>query len=164
MHFSAEADTSHFDAIDDMEEPVSFVDSGEAAATAGLMTKDDFFSTFQFMFAAPNMLPVAPFPLKSLPIGEADVVPARAASDAVYDIAVESPYLRWLVEPSSLWMQRTLAIGTFAGLKLMAVRAEIAARPGTEAKSSNAANDNSAAANDNEADGSTASGVVVLPE
>jgi hypothetical protein len=80
------------------------------------------------MFAVPNMVPVPPFPLKALPIQPGEEDQARAASDVIYDIAAETPHLRWLIEPGSEWMQRLMVIGTFAVGKGMAVMAELAAR------------------------------------
>ncbi|MDO8840428.1 MAG: hypothetical protein Q7V31_16060 [Parvibaculum sp.] len=97
-------------------------------AAAGLIPKDDFFAMFQLCFHAPNLVPVSPFPLESLPIKPDEMQAARAASDAIYDIASETAYLRWLVEPGSLWMQRALAILPFVGVKLWAIRAELASR------------------------------------
>ena len=79
-------------------------------------------------FQVPNLVPVPPFPLESLPIKPEEREAARAASDAIYDIAAETAYLRWLVEPGSIWMQRALAIGPFVAVKFAAMRAEIAAR------------------------------------
>lgn len=127
-------DTSHLEALAEEIEREERAEAGEAAyaageeAAAGLIPKDAFFGMFQVCFHAPNLVPVPPFPLESLPIKPDEMDAARAASDAIYDIAAESEYLRWLVEPGSVWMQRALAILPFVAVKAAAVRAEIAAR------------------------------------
>lgn len=36
------------------------------------------------------------------------------AADALYDAALESPWLRWLIDPQSVWLQRAIALGAFA--------------------------------------------------
>lgn len=92
------------------------------------LTKDEFFATFKMLFAIPNMVPVAPLPIASLPIKPEEELPARAASDAVYEIAADTPYMRWLIEPGSEWMQRLMAIGIFVFGKGSAIVAELAAR------------------------------------
>lgn len=130
----ADLDTSHLDDLADEIEREEKAERGEAAyaarkeAPAGCIPKDDFFAMFQLCFHMPNLVPVPPFPLECLPIKPEEMQAARAASDAIYDIAAESEYLRWLVEPGSVWMQRVMAIGPFVAVKAMAIRAEIASR------------------------------------
>lgn len=127
-------DTSHLDELAAEIEREEKAESGAAAyaaeveAAADLIPKDAFFGMFQVCFHAPNLMPLPPFPLESLPIKPDEMEAARAASDAIYDIAAESEYLRWLVEPGSVWMQRALAILPFVAVKAAAIRAEIAAR------------------------------------
>lgn len=116
---------SDIDRIDAGEETAS---SADGPAGPARLSKDDFFSAFKMMFAVPNMVPVPPLPLKSLPIRPDEMDAARAASDAVYEIACETPYLSWLVEPGSEWMQRAMVIGTFSFGKLMAIKLELDAR------------------------------------
>ena len=107
------------------------------------LSKDDFYGVFKMMFAMPNMLPVAPFPLKALPIKSEEEDGARAASDAIHDIACETPYLSWLIEPGSEWMQRAMVIGAFSFGKLMAIKLELDARAPKEApEGERTANDN----------------------
>lgn len=132
---SDDLDTSHLEALEAeiAAEERGGADADDAMATgdvaaAGLISKDDFFSMMQVCFAVPNVMPFPPFPLESLPIKPEEQQAARAASDAIYEIAAESAYLRWLVEPGSVWMQRALAIGPFVAMKAMAIRAELAAR------------------------------------
>ncbi|MFN3933608.1 MAG: hypothetical protein ACK4KX_03125 [Parvibaculum sp.] len=127
-------DTSHLDELAAEIEREEKAERGAAAyaeeieAAAGLIPKDAFFGLFQVCFHAPNLFPLPPFPLESLPIKPDEMEAARAASDAIYDIAAESEYLRWLVEPGSVWMQRAFAILPFVAVKAAAIRAEIAAR------------------------------------
>lgn len=92
------------------------------------LSPDAFYSVFKVMFAAPNMLPVKPFPIRSLPIQEHEEDAAREASDAIYAIACDTPYLSWLVEPGSEWVQRAMVIGAFFMGKLMVIRMELDAR------------------------------------
>lgn len=105
------------------QEPVDGVDAGVV-----LLTKDEFFAAFTMLFAAPNMLPVPPLPIACLPIQPNETVQARAASDVIYDMALESRWLRWMIEPQSLWMQRALVMATFAGGKFMAINKELSER------------------------------------
>lgn len=128
----ADAPALEFDGGDDPEfspGPSSNGDGG-AAAEAGpaVLTRDQFYASFKVMHLAPNMVPLPPFPLHSLPIHDAEAREARMASDAIYDIAAETPFLRWLIEPQSLWMQRALVIGSYAIPKAMAVMAEVKAK------------------------------------
>jgi hypothetical protein len=97
-------------------------------AAAPIMSKADFFGAFRFLLGAPNIF-VAP-PLDSLKV-EASDDQARAASDAIYDTALEVPWLRWLLEPENVWVRRAVVIGLFAYGKGSAVRAELAARAKT---------------------------------
>lgn len=129
----SDLDTSHLEELaaeierEERAEAVEAVETVEEAAS-GLISKDDFFGLFQVCFHAPNLVPIPPFPLESLPIKPDEMQAARSASDAIYDIASETAYLRWLVEPGSLWMQRAFAILPFVGVKLFAVKAELASR------------------------------------
>ncbi len=93
-----------------------------------LIGKDEFYHVFKFVFAAPNMIPAPPFPIQSLPISEPEEPQARAASDVVYEICEESTFLRWMIEPQSVWMQRLLVVAAFAGPKAAAVVSELKVR------------------------------------
>lgn len=133
---SSDLDTSHLEELaeeikrEEGKERAETVEAVEVAkdAASGLISKDDFFRLFQVCFHAPNLVPIPPFPLESLPIQPDEMQAARSASDAIYDIASKTAYLRWLVEPGSLWMQSAFAILPFVGVKLFAVKAELAAR------------------------------------
>lgn len=92
------------------------------------LTKDEFYGTFKMMFALPNMVGIPPFPLEALPIKKEEEDAARAASDAIYDIAAETPHLSWMIEPGSEWLGRLVAIGMFVGGKAMACWGEIVMR------------------------------------
>lgn len=103
---------------------------GDSDSAAGLLSREHFYSMFQVAFAAPNLLPAWPLPLEALPIKAGEDRAARAASDAIYDIALETPALRWLIEPQSVWLQRLMVIGAFAVPKAAAVSREIAHKRG----------------------------------
>jgi len=105
----------------------SDVDAGGGNAS-GLLSRDQFFLAFKSMFNVAAVVPVPPLPLKSLAITENEEMAARGASDALYDIALESAYFRWLIEPQSVWVQRAVVIGSFASVKFVAVREELRAK------------------------------------
>lgn len=117
--------TQEFGEPDPDPEPV-VVDDGEAEP--GLLSREQFFVAFKSMFNVASVVPVPPLPLRSLAINPSDEMAARGASDALYEIALESKYFRWLIEPESIWVQRTVAIGMFASVKFVAVREEIRAK------------------------------------
>lgn len=113
---------------DDAVEDVAGEVLGDEKKPLERISADVFFATFRSMFAAPNMLPVKPFPIRSLPIQDYEVGAAREASDAIYEIACKTPYLSWLVEPGNEWVQRAMVIGAFFMGKLMVIRMELDAR------------------------------------
>lgn len=135
--FSASFSADHLTAIQTDDGPGSVFDVGQSvpggAPVPARLTKDEFFSTFKMLFAIPNMVPVKPLPLQSLPIKPDEEAAARGASDAVYDIAAETAYLRWLIEPGSEWMGRLMAIGLFSFGKGGAIMAELSARSAPKA-------------------------------
>ena len=126
---SSEADASHLDGID-TGEPEVLDGAGEGApASPVVLSRDDFYGLFRVMFQVPNMLRgVGPLPLNALPIQPHEEEAARQASDAIYDIAEETPALRWLIEPQSKWVQRAIPIAAFAQIKFAAIRTELIAR------------------------------------
>ena len=139
------ADTFSISDIDAIETADN--DADESAALEGealpaRLSSDDFYGVFKMMFAMPNMLPVPPFPINALPIKDAEQEAARAASDAIYDIACDTPYLSWLIEPGSEWMQRLMVIGAFSFGKLMAIKMELDARIPKAPPEGDPANDN----------------------
>ncbi|MFN4231361.1 hypothetical protein [Parvibaculum sp.] len=94
--------------------------------------KETFFANFKGLFALGGMIPVPPLPLECLPIKPEEEAAARGASDALYDICAETPFLQFLLSPESEWAKRGFAILAFVGPKLMAVRAELAAKARAE--------------------------------
>lgn len=117
--------THEFGEPDPDPEPVA-VEGAESEP--GLLSREQFFVAFKSMFNVASVVPVPPLPLKSLAITPGDEAAARGASDALYDIALESTYFRWLIEPQSVWVQRAVVIGSFASVKFVAVREEIRAK------------------------------------
>lgn len=119
------------------------IDGEPAAANenaAGLLTKDQFWEGFRGCFNVGQQVTA----LESLGVPANDMG-ARAASDAVYDIALETEYLRFLIQPGNVWVQRALVIGAFTFPKYMGVKAELAERRAL----AKAEKDRQAAANDN---------------
>lgn len=90
--------------------------------------KETFFANFKGLFALGGMIPVPPLPLECLPIKPEEEAAARGASDALYDICAETPFLQFLLSPESEWAKRGFAILAFMGPKVMAARAELAAK------------------------------------
>lgn len=121
--------------IDSQFEPIEIpMDTAETGVPAGgltadgLLTKDQFYLGFKGMFDVCGVIPIEPFPLKSMTIKPDEEEQARACSDAIYEIAEESPWLRFLLEPQGKWVPRLMAIGMFTGGKIVAVRTEIAGK------------------------------------
>jgi hypothetical protein len=85
--------------------------------------KDEFFALFKMGQQLPGHL----FSLKAL-TEHPEKPEARAASDAIYDIAAETPSLSWLIEPGGVWLPRLAAIGLYAVPLGMAVKAELKAK------------------------------------
>ncbi len=128
------SDTDHFDDVLAGLPPEAgayVADEAESAAPPepetppGCVSKDQFFTAFRALFAAPNII-IRP-PLQSLAIDPTDAE-ARAASDALYDTCVDVPWLQWLIRPESKWAERAAVVAIFAFGKYQAIRAEIAAR------------------------------------
>lgn len=105
----------------------------------GVLSRDQFFEAFRGCFNIGHQFTG----LESLAVPANDNT-ARAACDAVYDIALEVEYLRFLIQPGNTWIQRSIAIGAFAVPKYLGVKAELEARRAVaEAKAEReAANDN----------------------
>lgn len=90
-----------------------------------VMSKEDFWVSFRFLFDLPN-LKIKP-PLESLPIA-ADDQQARKAADAIYDTCLEVAWLRWIIAPENEYVQRAAVIGVFFAGKGQMVRAELQER------------------------------------
>lgn len=85
----------------------SAVNSG--AAGAGVLTREQFAAGLRAAFALSGGL-VGLNTLRQAP--EQPSFPP--ACDALYDTASEVPWLRFLISPDSIWLQRAIAIGAFA--------------------------------------------------
>lgn len=122
------SDGSH---IDDIQIGEEFADDGTLCDETGAkcLTKAQFFEAFKGMFNIAGGFTR----LSSLPVSEGDIA-ARDACDAIYDTAAEVSYLRFLIEPSNIWVQRSLVIVAFTLPKYMAVKAELQHRRAEAAK------------------------------
>lgn len=107
---SSPPDGAHLDAI-----PLE--DDGQADGQAppapepaeSLLSREQFAAGFAAAFAIAGQATG----LRTL--SEAPQQPTMpGAASALYDIALESPWLRWLISPQSLWLQRAIALGAFA--------------------------------------------------
>ena len=59
---------------------------------------------------------------------------AQPAFATLWEIAYETPSMRWLIEPQSVWLQRTVTIGAFAIPTARAVAGEVNAKRKPKAK------------------------------
>lgn len=119
------------------------IDGGEAPSA--VIGREEFHAMFCGVF---NMAH-AVTRLQSLAV-DRDSPTARPCTEAIYDIAEETPSLRWLIEPGNVWMQRAFAIGAFAVPMGVGVAGELKARAAVKKSASRPVNDNTqAASNDN---------------
>ena len=123
---------AHVEAIDweaefEREDQKTYT-SEEVRAELGIIGRETFFANFKGIFALGGVIPVAPFPLECLPVKPEEEAAARGASDALYDICSETPFLQFLLSPESEWAKRGFAILAFVAPKAMAVRAEMSAK------------------------------------
>ena len=104
---------------------------GEAndQAGEGFQTKDQFFGWFKMGISSPNMVlsTKGVEPLTSLQIDDSDMS-ARACSDALYDMAMDTVWLHWMIKDDHGWMQKAGPIVFFAWMKFLAVKAELNGR------------------------------------
>jgi len=126
-------DGDHLDAIDLAE--LGAGDDGLAEGTPHaaeiLLSREQFRQAFAAAFAITG----GATGLRTLQ--EAPRQPTMpGAADALYDIAAESPWLRWLISPRSIWLQRVVAIGAFSVPLAGGVAAELRARRAPPASSS----------------------------
>lgn len=96
---------------------------------------------FQGVFVPLHAMPAGVLRLESLPIKPHEMESARAASDAIYEIALETPMFRFLIEPSNIWVQRALVIAAYAVPKAQAVHLELRARQAQQAEVHNQGED-----------------------
>ena len=122
----SDSDGSHIENIkidEDAGEGVNDYSHVEGVDSNGLLSKDMFFETFKGIFNISGSVTR----LNSLKIDDGDES-ARLACDAIYDTANETPFLRFLIEPSNIWVQRGLCIAMFTLPKVAAVQKELQAR------------------------------------
>jgi len=114
--------------------------SGGDVLAPRTFTRDEFFAAFIGCFKGANVLVQYKTgeALRSLDIA-ADDPAARAASDAIYDTALEVPWLHWLLSPGNKWVQRIAVIGAFGFTVSTGVAAELKARRPTPVKPTGAA-------------------------
>ena len=103
--------------------------SGESGQSSEMLTREQFHKGFCMSFNMGS----AVTKLESLHTPEDDAA-AWEASNVIYDVALESEYLRFLIEPSNLWVQRSMVIFAFAAPKYYGCRAELQARKEQEMK------------------------------
>jgi len=96
---------------------------------AALMSEQDFTEFLASLFPATayGIALVYPPPLQSL-VHAPSVPEFRPAADALYRMAQRYPWLRWLLDPESVWMKDLFIIGAFGGKVGYAVYGEIRAR------------------------------------
>lgn len=89
-----------------------------------ILTKEQFFIGFKMAFDIGGTFSK----IESLKITKEEEQGAMLASDCIYDIAFETPFLRFLIEPSNIWLQRAIAIGAFSYPKILLIKAELKAK------------------------------------
>jgi hypothetical protein len=117
------SDSSHLDGIAVEEFEGVDVETGEELledSAPEILTSEQFFAVFCGVFSISS----AVTRLESLRV-ETTEQTARECSDALYETALEVPAFRFLVEPSSIWMQRGMIVLAFALPKAQAVRMEL---------------------------------------
>jgi hypothetical protein len=97
------------------------------------ISQEAFFMAFCQAF---NIAACIPPYLQSLSIDDSEQAQARGASDALYDICLETPAMHFLIQPGGVWFQRVAAISAFALPKAMGAAAEIRARRAKPVKQS----------------------------
>lgn len=120
-------DTSHFDELHIDGEPLGGGAGGDGGAAFGgpaIMAREEFRAAFVAVFNIAGGVSG----LQSIAIDAGEKPKAEACADAIYDTALEVPWLRFLIEPSNIWLQRALVVGMFTIPKALAVRNELAAR------------------------------------
>jgi|GEM_PF-1735275 hypothetical protein len=124
-------DTGHF-AYVVVEEPAGTtqevatgtVEEGGEGPGGDIIGPDQFRSLFHFIFNTAGAMT----PIKSLKIAEEEKESADSASDALYEIALEVPSMRFLIEVGNKNMQRAVVLGVFVYGKGGAVVAELKER------------------------------------
>ena len=94
------------------------------ASSSSLLTREEFFGTFELCFA----VSAAASGYDSLLIKQDETEMARRASDGVYDICERHPHLHFMIHADGVYLKAGVAIGAFATHKLRLFRAEALAR------------------------------------
>lgn len=124
-HDSASDSTAHLDRIPIDDEPGADAPGEDEAASGGpaQLTREQFRQGFNATFlvagAATGLQTLSAAPQQPT---------AGPAADALYDIASESPWLRWLIQPQGVWLQRCAALAAFGMPVAAGVRAELLER------------------------------------
>jgi hypothetical protein len=115
----------HIEPLDDT------VREAAVASAAALMDQDQFFAFLSSTFiASGNMIGFIPplnRPMQSL-IRAPNLPTARPASDAIYELALEHAWLRWLLDPQQKTFITFMAIAAWGAQVAMNVRAEVVMR------------------------------------
>lgn len=109
----ASAAGAHLDAIavDDWTagEDAEQAQVGPDYAPDGFLTREMFREGFGLTFRLVGAI-TSLDAIKNAP----DRPEASPAADVVYDIARETPWLHFLIQPSNVWLQRAIVLGAFA--------------------------------------------------
>jgi hypothetical protein len=127
------SDGSHLENISIQVEGSESGQQQDNVNTSGLLTREQFYTAFESLFGFSSAISG----LKSLEISKDEKQSALATSNAIYDMALESPWLRWLIQPESIWAQRVIVIGTFGFMKFQVVKLEIQSRKQEQEKPKN---------------------------
>ena len=100
-----------------------------------LLTEEQFYE----MFSGTHSIMGGVFRLQSVAIAPNETQSARAASDAIYEVALEVPAFRFLIEPSNVWLQRAAVIAAYAFPKAQMIKHELQARKAQPAEVENEA-------------------------
>ncbi len=95
---------------------------GEGAPQGEFIGPDAFFVGFCTAF---NLTALIPPYVTSLKIENHEMQQARAASDEMYEICLETPGLHFIIQPGGVWYKRISIIGMFAVPKVMGVAKEL---------------------------------------
>lgn len=119
---TATSDTSHIEDIKIAPEiPLENPGVDISANASGMLTRDQFYGAFESVFAFGGAITK----LESLPIQPGEKPSANAAANILYDMALELPWLRFLIEPQNIMLQRVIVVGSFGYMKYAAVKLEI---------------------------------------
>lgn len=113
--------TAHFDDISVDGEELGGMPGETPAKASDIIDADTFYQNFKGCFDMASL----GLGVTNLAIHPHEADRARAASDAMYEIACETPFLNFLVAPEGVWAKRIMVIAAFGYPKYMAVRVEL---------------------------------------